>query len=60
MSMSRCRRSHQNGADVVLVVGGELYDDAIARTIADWSVMKEALFLPFRKCRHVVLKSGGS
>ena len=60
MSMSRCRRSHQNGADVVVLVGDKLYEEAIARIIADWSVMKEALFLPFRKCRHVVLKSGGS
>jgi hypothetical protein len=47
MSMSRCRRSHQNGADVVLLVGDELYEEAIARIIVDWSVMKEALFLPF-------------
>ena len=49
ISMSRWRRSHQNGADVVLLDGCESYEDAMARIIADWSVMKEALFLPFRK-----------
>ena len=27
---------------------------------AVWRVMNDALFLPFRKCRQVVRKSGGS
>jgi hypothetical protein len=59
ISMSMCRSSHQNGADV----SGEFdsaYEETIARMIADWRVRKLALLRPFKKCRHVVLKSGGS
>jgi hypothetical protein len=57
--MSRWRRSHQNGADEALsaVV---VYDDTIACMIAVWRAMNEALLRPFRKCRQVVRKSGGS
>jgi hypothetical protein len=59
MSMSRWRRSHQNGADVVLDSVVE-YDVAMACMIDDCRLKNEALLRPLRRWRQVVRKSGGS
>ena len=59
MSMSRWRRSHQNGAEVVFDSVVE-YDVAIGCMIKDCRLKNNALLRPLRKWRQVVRNSGGS
>jgi hypothetical protein len=59
MSMSRWRRSHQNGAEGVFESVVE-YDVAMACMIEDCRLKNEALLRPLRRWRQVVRKSGGS
>ena len=59
MSMSRWRRSHQNGAEIAFESAVE-YDVAMACIIEDCRLKNEALLRPLRRWRQVVRKSGGS
>ena len=62
MSISRCRRSHQMGAVVVLSFDVVLYAVARHLSTAAWRVWNLALFRGrLRMClRQVLRKSGGS
>ena len=59
MSMSRCRRSHQNGAEASMV-SQLVLAVTMARMMAAWRLLKEDLLRERIRWHQVVRKSGGS